>query len=345
MASANCRSASPAPAARVEQPRYAAMGRMGRGGRAPPRVRRPKAESGSTPPSRCLPGAPERPSRCAPPLAQPQPQSTRRLRFMSGASSACTDRATSHHRRIAVPGCPRGGRRVRRRQRKGADAPLRSVTSRRVHHSRRRSDVRSGPAAGAASDRGRGLRFAGLQPTRPEPFRPRRVERQVEAPVEEAVVEVGGLVLLPGEEEEVAPVGRVGREFGHEHPVVGGAGGQSQSGEAPGAPGLAREWDRLSTEFRLAEVGGLAFHEPRPDGADRLLVAEHRDEPELVGVTRAAVDRGAESACADGEQLHQPLPREATTTGSVAGTLSRVSSPPSSSVGGMTGRFALSGGS
>ena len=49
------------------------------------------------------------------------------------------------------------------------------------------------------------------------------MERQVEAPIEEAVVEVRCLDLLAGEQEEVAPVGRVSREFRHKHPVVSGA--------------------------------------------------------------------------------------------------------------------------
>ena len=42
--------------------------------------------------------------------------------------------------------------------------------------------------------------------------------------------------------------------------------------------GFAGERDRLSTEFRLAEVRGLAFHEPRPNRADCLLVAEQLAE-------------------------------------------------------------------
>ena len=147
--------------------------------------------------------------------------------------------------------------------------------------------------------------LAARQAAFPQPGAPRRVQRQVDPPAKEAVVQLGGLCLRAREQQEVLPLGRVERRVGDEQRVHRAGDRQPRRVEVRGGADVGRERVEPAAGQRVvADHRGLALQQPRPQGAQRLLVAEQRDEPQLAFVRRVGIDCRHESRTADVSRAH-----------------------------------------
>jgi hypothetical protein len=110
------------------------------------------------------------------------------------------------------------------------------------------------------------------------------VQRQVHAPVQEAVVQRGRVFRGAGQDDEVRAFAAVERRFGRQHGVVARRSRQRSREEAPAARPLGGERAEAgapqSTLGARAHRGDLAAHQPDPQRLDRLLRPEHREEPQ-----------------------------------------------------------------
>src|SRR3989304_5397666 len=71
--------------------------------------------------------------------------------------------------------------------------------------------------------------------------------------------------------------------------------------KAPRPPRRAGEpaLRRVGAEIAVAQVCGLALHQPGPERTHTLLAPQHRDEPELLAVQSERVDGGREASGAN----------------------------------------------
>lgn len=151
--------------------------------------------------------------------------------------------------------------------------------------------------------------FFGRERSLPEPAGPVRVKGQIDAAVEEAVMDRGRFVLIPRQEEELRALGGVECRLRHQHPVIPSGCRERGGEETPPAWPFLRQRAEVDTRGRV-DRDRLSLNEPCPERLYRLLRTEEREKPQPGAVSRwigvrfpgVGVDVGREARCLDGRQ-------------------------------------------
>ena len=146
-------------------------------------------------------------------------------------------------------------------------------------------------------------------PALPEPVRPVAVQGKRAAPIQEPMVQGGGGVLRLGEQEEVVALEDVFGHAGEDERVPTARRREALDLRRPGTDGAGRNDAALVAAgnrhavHAANQVRGLRWllEHRGPDGLERRLGSDHRQEPEcpVLGVASEGVRRGGETARVD----------------------------------------------